>query len=202
MRLGEQALAAERAGVHYFHVDVMDGHYVENLAFSPQTVTDLKALCSLPVSVHMETCRPEDLVPMFLRAGADIITFQLDACQNPIHLLQSIRKGGALAGIGIGPAHPVEPLKYLLHHMDWLILMSVEPGYGGQVFERSVLDKIRTVRQWMDACGRRIPVCIDGGVNAETGRELLNAGADILISGSYLFQKNEIAQRTAALMQL
>lgn len=202
MRLGEQALAAERAGVHYFHVDVMDGHYVENLAFSPQTVTDLKALCSLPVSVHMETYRPENIAPMFLQAGADIITFQLDACQNPIHLLQSIRQGGALAGIGVGPAHSVEPLKYLLHHMDWLILMSVEPGYGGQAFERSVLDKIRTVRQWMDNCGRRIPICIDGGINPKTGRELLSAGADILISGSYLFQNDEIAQRAAALAEL
>lgn len=200
MRLGEQALAAEQAGVHFFHIDVMDGHYVENLAFSPQTVTDLKKLCSLPISVHLETFRPEGMVPMFLRAGADIITFQLDACPNPIHLLKTIRQGGALAGIGIGPAYPVEPLTYLLHHMDWLILMSVEPGYGGQAFEYGVLEKIRTARQLMDKHGYRVPICVDGGVNAETGRQLLSAGADVLISGSYLFRGGEIPKRVAALM--
>lgn len=200
MRLGEQALAAERAGVHYFHVDVMDGHYVENLAFSPQTVLDLKALCSLPVSVHLETNRPEDLVPMFLRAGADIVTFQLDACRNPIHLLQTIRRGGALAGIGIGPAYPVEPLQYLLRHMDWLILMGVEPGYGGQAFEPGVLDKIRAARRLMERLGRRLPICVDGGVDAKTAPELLRAGADVLISGSYLFRDGETARRVSALL--
>ena len=201
-RIGEQTAAAERAGADLLHVDVMDGVYVENLTYGPQLVADLKRISGLPVSVHMELLRPETFAPMFARAGADMITFHLEACPNPIHLLREIRGAGIRAGLGIGPAYDVECLRYLLHHMDWLILMSVEPGYGGQAFETSVYGKLRRARELMEETGVFVPISVDGGVKEETGRELVRAGADVLIAGSYIFQEGEIEERVRRLKAL
>jgi ribulose-phosphate 3-epimerase len=166
----------------------MDGVYVENLTFGPQMVRELKVAVKVPLSVHLELLQPERYLKMFSEAGADILSFQLDACGNPIHFFKEIRKAGMKAGLGIGPAYGVENIRYLLHHIDHLILMSVEPGYGGQTFEPSVFEKLRRARQIMDEVGIHVPISIDGGVNEETGRELVREGADILIAGSYVFQ--------------
>ena len=180
----------------------MDGVYVENLTFGPQMVRDLKRMVSLPISVHLELLQPERYLNMFAEAGADLLTFQLDACPNPIHFLKEIRKRGMKAGLGIGPAYGVENLRYLLHHIDWLILMSVEPGYGGQTFEPSVYEKLRRAREIMDEMDIHVPISVDGGVNEETGRALVAEGADVLIAGSYIFQAADIAAQVRNLKQL
>ena len=154
-----------------------------------------------------ETClqpefRPETFLPMFAKAGADIITFQLDACPNPLHMLREVKKAGIKAGLGIGPSYDVERLRYLLPHIDGLILMSVEPGYGGQPFEESIYEKVKRSVEIMDETGIHVPISIDGGVNTVTGKKLVEAGADILIAGSSVFGADSITDAVKSLKAL
>ena len=202
MYVGSQVLEAQKAGIDYLHVDITDGVYVENLTFGPQFIADLKKISKVPISIHLELIHPESFFPMFLNAGADIITFQLDACPNPIHFLRRIRAAGLKAGIGIGPSYDIQRLPYLLPHIDLVNLMSVEPGFGGQPFESSIYHKLCKARDLISRAGYPISIAVDGAVNEKNAPSLIQAGADILISGSYLFQTENITAQVHKLKQL
>lgn len=198
--LGDGVRQAVAAGAASIHVDVMDGYYVENMTFGPQLIRDLRAVTAVPICVHLEVGDPDRTASLFLDTPCESLVFQIDACHNPIHLLKKIRQAGKRAGAAVGPAYEVESLRHILHHLDEIIVMSVEPGYGGQSFESSVYEKLRKLRQLLEAGGYQAHVSVDGGICAENAAALRDAGADVLICGSSVFRKAEISENLRLLL--
>ena len=192
-RLGEEIRAVTESGADAIHVDVMDGQFVPNLTIGAGVVKAIKPHTHLLLDVHLMIERPEAMIADFARAGADILTIHLEACVHAHRSLHAIRDAGMKAGISLVPSTPPETLEYLLDSVDLILVMSVNPGFGGQKFIPSQLEKIRRLRTMIDASGRDIILEVDGGVTANNAAEIIAAGADMLVAGSAVFTGDESA---------
>lgn len=187
-RLGEEVAAVTKAGADYIHVDVMDGHFVPNITIGPQVVKALRPHSDLPFDVHLMIAPADPYIADFAAAGADIITVHPEAGPHLHRTLQLIKSHGKKAGVSLNPGTPVEVLDPVLEELDLVLVMSVNPGFGGQSFIPAALRKIEAVRQRIDALGKAIDLEVDGGINEETARQAVAAGADVLVAGTATFR--------------
>ena len=192
-QLGAEVGAITAAGADYVHVDVMDGHFVPNLTIGPMVVKALRPHTKLPFDVHLMIAPVDPYVVEFAQAGADIITFHPEAGPHPHRTVQLIKSLGKKAGLSLNPGTPISAIDWLLPEIDLVLVMSVNPGFGGQRFIESSLDKIKELRRRIDAVserqgGRPIDLEVDGGINVETAKLAVAAGADVLVAGTATFQ--------------
>jgi ribulose-phosphate 3-epimerase len=198
-RLGDEVAALERAGADWVHVDVMDGRFVPNMTIGPLVVKALRRATKLPLDVHLMIVQPERYVEAFAEAGADSITVHAEACTHLHRTLQQIRSLGKRSGVSLNPHTPEEVLRYVLELTDLVLVMSVNPGFGGQDFIPAVLPKLRNVRSMIQASGRPIHLEVDGGVKPGIARQVIQAGADVLVAGSAVFGAKDYGEAIRAL---
>ena len=186
-RLGEEVRRVEEAGADWIHVDVMDGAFVPNITVGPFILEAVRKVTALPLDVHLMIERPEQYISEFADAGADVITVHFEACTHLHRTIQTIKEKGKEARVSVNPATPLVSIKYVLGDICLLLIMSVNPGFGGQKFIPSALDKIKKARQMVDKIGANVTIEVDGGVKLENIGEVASAGADIFVSGSGVF---------------
>ena len=191
--LGEEVTAICEAGCDYVHVDVMDGHFVPNLTIGPDVVKAIKPHANKPLDVHLMISPVDAFIDLFAEAGADIITFHPEAGPHPHRTVQAIKAAGCKAGISLNPATPIAALEELIEDIDLILVMSVNPGFGGQKFIKTQLEKIRRIRDLITTAGREIELEVDGGVSSKNAEEIIAAGADVLVAGTAIFQNGRQA---------
>tara|TARA_B100000945_G_scaffold320823_1_gene332299 strand:- start:182 stop:850 length:669 start_codon:yes stop_codon:yes gene_type:complete len=201
-RLGEQVREAEDARVDYIHVDVMDGHFVPNITIGPLIVKALRGVTNIPLDVHLMIDNPELYIKDFSDAGADIITIHQEATPHLHRTIQQIHDLGIKAGVSINPSTSVNTLDEIICSVDLVLVMSVNPGFGGQSYIASSTSKISKIREMLDICGSSADLQVDGGVNVDTLKEVIFAGANAFVAGSAIFNdKSSVAENVSALRE-
>jgi ribulose-phosphate 3-epimerase len=198
-RLAEEVRAIEAAGADLVHVDVMDGRFVPNITIGPLVVEAVRRATKLPLDVHLMIVEPEKYVEAFARAGAARISVHAEACPHLHRTLQQIAKAGAMPAVALNPSTPLSAVEEVLPDAGMILVMSVNPGFGGQSFIPSAVDKIRRLREQADRRGLKLDIEVDGGVNAETARKVVEAGANVLVAGSYVFGNPDYAKAISSL---
>ncbi|RSK26983.1 ribulose-phosphate 3-epimerase [Bacillus sp. HMF5848] len=198
-RLADEIKDVELGGADYIHIDVMDGHFVPNITIGPLIVKAVRPLTNLVLDVHLMIENPDAYIDEFVQAGADIITVHVEACKHLHRTIQKIKSAGIKAGVVLNPHTPVSMIEHVLQDIDMVLLMTVNPGFGGQSFIESVLPKIKKTRELVDQFGLNVEIEVDGGVNEETAKLCVDAGADVLVAGSAIYNK---ADRSKAISQI
>ena len=201
-RLGEEIAAAEQGGADLLHVDVMDGHFVPNLTMGPPVVKSIKRVATVPLDVHLMIEEPDRYIPTFVECGAAMISVHVEVLPHLHRTLQLIKSLGAKAGVVLNPATPVIAIEEVAADVDYVLVMSVNPGFGGQTFIPRSESKIRAVRKLLDAAGNQAPVEVDGGVDLTNAPRIVRAGAEILVAGQAIFGTGDPARATRALREV
>lgn len=200
-RLADQIQATVEGGATVLHIDVMDGHFVPNITVGPPVVKSLRKVTTVPIDCHLMIENPDQYIPAFIDAGADWISVHQEACRHLHRTLDLIRSHGALVGVVLNPATPVQTLGEVLGMVDYVLIMSVNPGFGGQTFIRASLDKIRKLVTMRNAKGAAFRIEIDGGVALDTVSDIVRAGAELLVAGNAVFGKGNPTSNTQTLLK-
>jgi ribulose-phosphate 3-epimerase len=193
-KLGEEVKAVEQAGADYIHIDVMDGHFVPNITIGPVIVKAVRGVTDLPLDVHLMIANPDDFIDDFVRAGADILTVHAEAGHHLHRSIQHIRNAGVKPAVSLNPASPLDMIEYVLDDIDMVLLMTVNPGFGGQDFIPEVIPKIERLRKMIDKRGLDIELEVDGGIGPETINRVSSAGADVFVAGSAIYHSDDYAE--------
>ena len=192
-KLGEEVAAIEAAGADWVHIDVMDGHFVPNLTFGAPVVSCLRKVTKMPFDVHLMVEAPQNYIADFAKAGADILTVHLETAPHLHRVIQAIKEAGLKAAVSLNPSTPLCLLEEILPDLDMVLLMSVNPGFGGQAFIPSSLEKVRKLRKMLDAKGLKTDIQVDGGVTPDNAAQLIAAGATVLVAGSAVYKAPDMA---------
>ena len=201
-QLGEEIKAVEAAGADWIHVDVMDGHFVPNITIGPMIVKAVRKVTNLPIDVHLMIENPDRFIQDFAKAGASLISVQVETCTHLHRTIHFIRECGCRPGAVLNPATPASALEWILDDLDFVLIMSVNPGFGGQKFIQSALQKTRDMRRWIQSKNLPTLIEIDGGVNETTILEISKAGADVFVAGSAIFGSNDYGKTISTLKQI